>query len=255
MIHLISFSLTFLLCFFSLAFSTEESFLMINGESGEDTLVMGSHVEERLTPCSTFKIALSLMGFDSGILQDEKTPVWLFQEGYDDFLQSWKSPQTPQTWMKTSCVWFSRVLAGRLGMEKFQFYLARLGYGNQDASGGLTNAWLASSLKISPREQATFIHKILREEHPVSSYALSMTKQLLFLEDLPSGWKLFGKTGLSKSTGLLDDKNELGWFIGWIEKGNHAYPFAYAILENKITPQQRVPRVKQLLAESNVLQR
>ncbi len=244
-----------LLCIFSivLVFSAEENFLLVNGKSGENVLEIGPHVDEGVTPCSTFKIALSLMGFDSGILQDENNPVWLFQEGYDDFLESWKSPQTPQSWMKTSCVWFSRVLAAHLGIQKFQFYLAGLNYGNQDTSGGLTNAWLASSLKISPREQVAFIQKILQEEHPVSCYAVHMTRQLIFIEELPNGWKLFGKTGWSGSTSKPDGKNELGWFIGWIEKGDDFLPFAYNIRENKINLPQRIPRVKQLLVESNVM--
>lgn len=125
---------------------------MINSKSGGSLLEIGPHIDKRMIPCSTFKIALSLMGFDSGILQNENNPVWLFKKGYDDFLESWKSPQTSQSWMKNSFVWFSKLLAARLGIQKFEYYLAVLDYGNQDSSGGLTNAWLSSSLKISPRE-------------------------------------------------------------------------------------------------------
>lgn len=242
-----------LICIFLtvLELSAEENFLLINGNSGKSILEIGPHIDERITPCSTFKIALSLMGFDSGILQDENNPIWLFQEGYDDFLESWKSSQTPQSWMKTSCIWFSRVLTTRLGIQKFQLYLAALDYGNQDVSGGLTKAWLASSLKISPIEQVAFIQKMLQKEHPISGYAIDMTKQLLFLEELPTGWKLFGKTG--GTTNKPDSKNELGWFIGWLEKGDEYFPFAYNIRENKINFSQRIPRVKQLLIDSNVM--
>lgn len=236
-----------------LDFAAEENFLLINGNSGQCIVEIGPHIDERMTPCSTFKITLSLMGFDSGILQDENHPIWLFQEGYDDFLESWKSPQTPQSWMKTSCLWFSRVLAASLGIQKFQFYLDAFDYGNQDASGGLTNAWLVSSLKISPREQAAFIQKMLQKKHPVSDYAIDRTKQLVFLEELPTGWKLFGKTGWSGSTNKPDGQNELGWFVGWIEKEGEYFPFAYNIRESKINLPQRIPRVKQLLAESNIM--
>lgn len=119
------------------SFSAEENFLLINGVSNEKILELGPHIHERVSPCcSTFKIALSLMGYDKEILKDEKTPTWLFQEGYDHFLESWKNPQTPGSWMKTSCVWFSRVLATQLGSENIQKYLALLEYGNQDISGG-----------------------------------------------------------------------------------------------------------------------
>jgi beta-lactamase class D len=230
----------------------EENFVLIDGKSSEKVLEIGSHLDERVTPCSTFKIALSLMGFDSGILVDAKMPIWPFQEGYDDFLESWKSPQTPRSWLKNSCVWYSRVLVSKLGLENFQAYLAALNYGNQDASGGLTGAWLSSSLKISPREQVLFIEKLINETLPISTEAVRMTKSLLFIDELPNGWKLFGKTGAG-SISDSDGKNALGWFVGWIEKDSRCFLFAYNIRDVKIDFSKRVPRVKQLLEESNVM--
>lgn len=236
------------------SFSAEENFLLINGVSNEKILELGPHIHERVSPCSTFKIALSLMGYDKEILKDEKTPTWLFQEGYDHFLESWKNPQTPGSWMKTSCVWFSRVLATQLGSENMQRYLALLEYGNQDISGGLTEAWLVSSLKISPKEQVDFIQKALLGKLPILNNALQMTKNLLFLEQLPGGWNLFGKTGWTGSMKGEDGKiSEMGWFVGWVEKEEKFFPFAYHICENKIDLAQRIPRVKELLMQSYVM--
>lgn len=247
--------LQFRLCFlfvFSCVFvlSAEENFLLINGITKENVIELGPHIDEQVTPRSTFKIALSLMGFDSGILKNEDNPVWLFKEGYDDFLESWKNPQTPQSWIKSSCLWYSQVLTTHLGSDSFQIYLANLEYGNQDSSGGLTNAWLSSSLKISPREQVVFIQKMLQKKFPISLYAIEMTRKLLFVEELPHGWKLFGKTGWSGSTHKLDGKDELGWFVGWIEKEDQFFPFAYNIRDTKINLAQRIPRAIQLLLES-----
>lgn len=232
--------------------TAEENFILVDGKSNEKVLEIGSRIDERVTPCSTFKIALSLMGFDSGILVDEGMPIWLFQEGCDDFLESWKNPQTPRSWLKNSCVWYSRILASKLGLENFQAYLGALSYGNQDVSGGLTGAWLSSSLKISPREQVLFIEKIINETLPISTDAVRMTKSLLFIDELPNGWKLFGKTGAG-SINEADGKNALGWFVGWIEKDNHFFLFAYNIRDVKIDFSKRVPRVKQLLEESSVM--
>lgn len=69
---------------------------------------------------------------------------------------------------------------------------------------------------------------------------------------LVGGWKLFGKTGWSLPIRKFDGKNEIGWFIGWIENGDDFFPFAYNIREDKIKLSQRIPRVKQLLMESNI---
>jgi beta-lactamase class D len=239
-----------LLCQCVCAFSAEESFLCLNGVTDEVVLELGPHINKRFSPCSTFKITLSLMGYDAEILKDEKAPIWAFQEGYDDFKESWRTAQTPQSWMKDSCVWYSKILASQLGLEKIQAYLATFEYGNQDMSGGVTSAWLNSSLKISLREQVDFIKKMIRGKLPISNRAIQMTKGLLFRDELPRGWTIFGKTGWSDP----DSENlEVWWFVGWIEKDHALFPFAYNMRDTKINPAQGIPRIKQLLAESNVM--
>ena len=235
----------------------EESFLLIDGNTNEVIMQCGPHVEERISPCSTFKIALSLMGYDAGILIDSTDPIWNFQEGYDDWLTAWRSPQTPKSWMQYSCVWYSKVLSLTLGLESIQRYLSAMEYGNMDMSGGLAQpgaagpAWINSSLMISPREQVSFIQKIVTNTLPVSPSATKMTKTLLFKEELSNGWKLFGKTGWSGSDIAQDGITlEHGWFVGWCENGDRFFPFAYLIRARKISLDQRIPRVKQLIDEA-----
>ncbi|MDR3624640.1 MAG: penicillin-binding transpeptidase domain-containing protein [Chlamydiales bacterium] len=156
----------------------EENFILIDGSTSEIIKKFGSSIEERVTPASSFKIVLSLMGYDTGTLQNEQTPTWHFQQGYDDFLESWKRSQTPQTWMNRSCIWFSKIIALQLGLETIEQYLSSFEYGNQDFSTGMVSpgstnpAWVSSSLKISPKEQVEFIQKMIREKLPISSNAL-----------------------------------------------------------------------------------
>lgn len=198
--------------------------------------------DKRYAPMSTFKIPLSLMGFDSGILMDEMHPVWPFKEGYDDFREVWKRDQTPKSWMKESCVWYSQVLTKELGMKKFQEYVTKFDYGNKDLSGdkgqnnGLTNSWLSSSLQISSAEQVAFLQKMLAGKLPVKPYAVAMTKNILFVEDLKNGWKFYGKTGMGSLLNADGTKNPdlyHGWFIGWIEKGDRRIIFSNHIEDDK----------------------
>ena len=127
-------------------------------------------------------------------------------------------------------------------MEKFQNYVNKFNYGNMDLSGdkgknnGLTNSWLSSSLEISSLEQVAFLEKLLNDELPVNKNAHSMTKNILFVEDLNHGWKLYGKTG----SGVLlnHDRTEKtgiqhGWFIGWIERGGRKIIFSNHITDDK----------------------
>lgn len=239
--------------------SAEENFLLINGATDETVLELGPHINERISPCSTFKMTLSLMGYDAEILKDEQTPTWEFKEEYDAWLESWRTPQTPQSWMNYSCVWYSKLLALKLGLETILSYLAAIEYGNQDMSEGLAKpglmnpAWINSSLKISPREQVDFIKKMIHGKLPVSKNAIQMTKALVFKEELPEGWKLYGKTGLG-TTSIQDGSNlKVRWFVGWIENDRTFFPFAYQMREKEIDISQTVPRVKQLLVESNVM--
>lgn len=241
------------------AFS-EENFLVIDGATNKTVLRVGPHINERMSPCSTFKMTLSLMGYDAGILKDENTPVWEFQDGYDDWLPQWRAPQTPLSWMNYSCIWYAKLLSLELGLEKIESYLSSFEYGNQDMSSGLVEPgpanppWVNSSLKISPKEQVDFIQKMLGGKLPISARAVQMTKALVFKEELPGGWKLFGKTGWSGSDITKDGKTlEHAWFVGWVEKDHHFYPFAYLIREQKINLDQRIPRVKQLLLDSDII--
>ena len=100
-------------------------------KEGDHVIALQGNCDKRHAPASTFKIALSLMGFDSGLLSDAHNPTWPFKEGYVDWLEVWRQDQTPQSWVKVSCVWFSQVLTVRLGMEKFQEYVTKFNYGNQ----------------------------------------------------------------------------------------------------------------------------
>ena len=224
-----------------------ENFLLIEGQSGDEVLSIGESLNERFVPGCSFSIALSLMGFDSGILLDENTPQWPFKEGYVDRLEAWKASQTPMSWMKVSAVWYSRLLIEKLGVERFKFYLDAFNYGNQDISGGITTA-SATSLKISLKEQVKFVQKMLRGELPVSDYSINLTRCILFKEYLENDWKLYGKTGLAR----IDEKHSIGWFVGWIEKEGLVFSFAYQINGEDLDPSMRIPRVKQLIDESGI---
>lgn len=174
---------------------------------------------ERITPASTFKIPLSLMVFDQKLITQKTVFKW---DGKNKGLATWNQNQTPYTWLKNSVVWVSQSLTPKLGMRKIKYYLAKFHYGNQNFSGdpyqhnGLTHAWLNSSLKISGVEQLNFLKGLVANTLPVSQEALITTKQNMFLENLPNGFKLYGKSG------SWDDS---GWFVGYIQKSDQTYIF------------------------------
>ena len=257
LMRLLCLLLTFL-GFFYQPLCAEENFILIHGSTQEIIKEFGSSIHVQVAPACSFNIALSLMGYDAGVLKDEHTPNWSYQDGYDDFSESWKQPQTPQTWMTRSCVWFSKILSIELRLKAIEHYLSLFGYGNQDFSKGIippgpiNPAWVSASLKISPMEQVEFVQKMVQQKLPISSHALEKTKNILFKEEFSTGLKLFGKKGLVE---VIDEKGTLlkvRWFVGWVENTHNFYPFAYLLQQQEVDILQTVPRVKQLLEESNL---
>lgn len=186
-------------------------------------------------PESTFKIALSLVGFDSGILKSESKPYWSLPKGTDPYINACKGDHNPHTWMIDSCLWYSRILTTKLGIEKFQAYVTNFSYGNIDLIGGLTNAWISSSLKISPEGQAEFLQKVVDHKLPVSHASYDRTKQIMFIQEMAGGWKLYGKTGNGRQFDKDGNKTDLqhGWFVGYIEKGTRCIVFASHVADHE----------------------
>lgn len=181
---------------------------------------------ERYIPFSSFKVALSLMGFEQGFLKNTTTPALPYEKKYDAYYESREVCErvlNPAVWMNLSCVWYSQAITLNMGMENFQKYVTLFQYGNEDVSGtpgknnGLTNAWLRSSLRISPVEHVTFIEKLMLSQLPISQQAQAYTKNIIQLENLNTDWAMYGKTG----SGYQE-----GWFVGWIEKGDRCIAFA-----------------------------
>jgi len=207
--------------------------LLVDAATGK-TLVREGQCDRRVTPASTFKVAISLMGYDSGILVDERTPLLPFRQGYVDWLPEWRKATDPAAWMTQSVVWYSQQVTTRLGGERFQSYLDRFDYGNRDASGnpgkndGLTRAWLGSSLRISPDEQAVFLRKLVNRTLPVSGKAVDLTASLMRYPRLRNGWELYAKTGTGSEPGALPH----GWLVGWTSDGKRTVVFARLVQDD-----------------------
>ncbi len=205
------------------------------------TLVEEGNCQERYTPASTFKVPLSLMGYDAGFLKDAHAPSLPFREGYPDWGgENWTQTTDPTRWMKYSVVWFSQVMAQSLGEPTLHDYAVKFDYGNADFSGdpgknnGLERAWISSSLKISPREQVAFLRKLVNRTLPVSAHATDMTMKIVETTVLPDGWTAQGKTGMAyprKPDGQFDYDHPWGWYVGWATKGERTLVFARLVQE------------------------
>lgn len=177
-----------------------------------------------LSPCSTFKIYNSLIGLETGVLDQEDVYTLIKWNGTQYSLPAWNRDQTLASATRDSVVWYYQELAGRVGVERMQAYLDKFAYGNRDISGGLTTFWLGSSLKISAREQVDLLHSLYTGRLPVATENVAIVARNITLSE-QDGLRLMGKTG----SGLDNGKWTLGWFVGCVEKQGSRYYFAVNI--------------------------
>lgn len=209
--------------------------VVLDAETGKSILQEGPACAQRITPASTFKIAISLMGFDAGILKTTQQPVWIYQTGYPDWGgDPWKGKVDPATWMQYSVFWYSQQVVEKLGQAKFEHYVKQFGYGNQDVSAvpvkhaGQQGVWVVSSLQISALEQVDFLCKVVNRQLPISDTAYDMTEALTQSDVRPDGWIVYGKTGTGSpgTDGHYDASKAYGWYVGWAHKGKQKIVFA-----------------------------
>ena len=216
--------------------------LIVENTSGR-TISEEGDCDTRATPASTFKVALALIGFDSGILKSADTPRLPFRKGYVDWRGDvWRQATTPRRWIKYSVVWYSQQIAKRMGEAAVGEYLQKLDYGNADFSGdrgynnALERAWISSSLEVSAREQVRFLTRMLIYELPVARKAVDLTKSIVETTKLKSGWTVQGKTGLAyprRADRSFDRARSVGWFVGWATRGDRKVIFARLIQDEK----------------------
>ncbi|MGE7370045.1 class D beta-lactamase [Neorhizobium sp. NPDC001467] len=217
-----------------------ECTVVIDGQSGAPILREG-HCDERFYPQSTFKLPLAMMGYDAGILIDAQNPRWPYQAKFNRSKRE-QQDTDPTIWERDSIVWYSQEITRRLGPKAFAKYVRDFGYGNRDVSGGpgktdgLTEAWLMSSLKISPDEQVAFLKRFLDGKLPISATAGDKTREIVPVFKAADGWVIRGKTGsgsLRDKAGKPDRNRPIGWFVGWAQREGRSVIFARLLVDTR----------------------
>ncbi len=200
---------------------------------------------QRISPFSSFKIAAALMGFESGVLKDENQVIkW---DGKKHEIDEHNQDLTTATWMKYSAKWVTEWMMPQIGSKKIQKYLHDFSYGNEDFSGGLTDAWQSSSLKISATEQLAFLTRLWKEKLPLSPRTFALTKKIIFIKDLENKVSVYGKTGTGCLVGhdcMTKPDKMVGWFVGIAKTKTGEYVFAANATDTKPMKDGAGPRLR-----------
>lgn len=188
-----------------------------------DRLVGNNHdrAQERRIPASTFKIPNSLIGLETGAVKD--VDEILPYGGEPQFIKEWEKDMSLRDAIPISNVPIYQELARRIGIEAMRKKVADLNYGNAEIGTVIDKFWLKGPLKISPIEQVQFLAKLAKDELPFKKEHQAVVREITLLES-GEGWSLHGKTGWANAP-----QPGVGWWVGWVTKGEDVYAFALNI--------------------------
>ena len=175
----------------------------------------------RYIPASTFKIPNSLIGLAVGTVKDvdEVLPYG----GKPQPFKAWEQDMSLRDAIKASNVPVYQELARRTGLKRMRQGVAALQYGNGEIGTIVDNFWLQGPLKISAIEQAGFLARLGQLQLPLARPVQLAVREIIFLES-GDNWALYGKTGWATTY-----KPKIGWWVGWVQKGDEIYSFALNI--------------------------
>jgi beta-lactamase class D len=221
----------------------DAAFVMRSLQTGVEIRYGGLRCEQRVSPCSTFKVPHTLAAVDAGAVDDKTVFKW---DGMHRGFEAWNRDQTLHAAMQNSVVWCYQDIARRMGAVREQCYLDLFAYGNQDMSGGLEQFWLMSSLKISPAEQVDFLARLYGGRLPVSLQSMEVTRRVLVLER-GDHYVLSGKTGSGVRDGTLINN----WFVGHVATGSGAWVFA-TNLQGSVKDRWEASRITRLILQQKI---
>jgi beta-lactamase class D len=88
--------------------------------------------------------------------------------------------------------------------------------------------WLNGELRISALGQVRFLRRLAEGSLPVSDRARRIVTDLMLLES-GQDWAWRGKTGATGPD--VPDHPDIGWLVGWVERGDRRIYHAILILE------------------------
>lgn len=191
---------------------------LFDSASGEWSASDLDGARRRRLPASTFKIANALLALELATVEGADAVIpW---DGIVRERVETNRDLDLKTAFRISSVPHFVELARRAGRERIGTFLERSAYGNADVGGASETFWLDGELRISPLEQLDFLIALERGALPASPRAQAATRELLVLER-GGGHVLRAKSGWARPP-----EGDVGWWVGWLERGERRVFFA-----------------------------
>jgi Beta-lactamase class D len=200
----------------------EGTFVLLDERSGELRGHNRSRAEQRFQPASSFKIANALIGLSVGAVSSVEEVI-PYTGDANPFMREWLEPMGLRGAMAVSNVPVYQELARRIGLQRMGEAIETLHYGNGEIGSDVATFWLRGPLAISAVEQTRFLSGLAHQSLPFSRRAQQQVAEITQVEAGP-GWSLHAKTGWQNAPGP-----GVGWWVGWVRRGERITPFALNI--------------------------
>lgn len=193
-------------------------------------------------PASTYKIPHSIIALETGLVEDDRTIFpW---DGEARYLDIWERDMNFREAFQLSCVPCYQGVARRIGSQRMNEYLDRIGYsGMQVDSSNIDQFWLQGESGISCFSQIDFLRRLEASELPVSQRSIQLVKKMMLIEEKEE-YILRGKTGWSQWQGV-----ENGWFVGYLNQGKEKYFFATNLEPEKGFDMKKFAQIRRKITE------
>ena len=173
-----------------------------------------AQAQQAYPPGGTFKLFLSLVGFETGNIKSPGVDV-------TELKTTWKPEKEAKAAYRSTTVHYYEELSNNIGQTVIKSWLDKVQYGNQDTTGGIPRFWQeGGGLKISSDQQVAFLRKLYDHKLPFAYVNMEKVKGMMTIEDT-LGYSLKGKTGWAQ-----EDNEDIGWFVGYIETKDDTFFFA-----------------------------
>ncbi len=204
---------------------TQGTLVMVDTDAKTTSTFRPEVAQEKFAPCSTFKIWNTLIGLENGVISspDEDFYHW---DGEKRAIPDWNKNLTLKEAFRVSCVPAFQDLARKIGTERMQAALDKIGYGDRNISSGIDVFWLPSpgrkTILISPTEQATLMARLATGKESFTEKSQTVLKDIMTVRSTLRG-TLYGKTGTG---GDGAGNSMMGWFVGYVESNGKTLAFA-----------------------------
>ena len=181
-------------------------------------------------PASTFKIINLLIALETKTISDENEVVnWV---GSTDTVKYGYRPEIYHSMsvkeaFESSAGWVFVELAKKIGKDKYNEYLTKCRYGNNDLSHMDADFWNFGEFAISPKNQVEFLHSLYVETLPFSKRNIDIVKKVM-IADQTEDYSIRAKTGWTRESNI-----NTGWWTGYIETKKGTYIFATRLLQDR----------------------